>query len=150
MVTTIVKTLETEWYQSVYNTFTYMGLDNGVVLRTNLEVDYPFKEWDWRTDKQEYDICYWRKFWGFRNAVVTEFHQTEECADIPLNAEKVGKLRCILEEFLDREFYEDNADSIWDYEEYLIHNIECCENLAWLQNFLEEHPDEKCCFYDSY
>lgn len=150
MVTTIVKTLETEWYQSVYNTFTYMGLDNGVVLRTNLEVDYPFKEWDWRTDKQEYDVCYWRKFWGFRNAVVTEFHQTEECADIPLNAEKVGKLRCILEEFLDREFYEDNADSIWDYEEYLIHNIECCENLAWLQNFLEEHPDEKCCFYDSY
>ena len=150
MATTIVKTLETEWYQSVYNTFTYMGLDNGVVLRTNLEVDYPFKEWDWRTDKQEYDICYWRKFWGFRNAVVTEFHQTEECADIPLNAEKVGKLRCILEEFLDREFYEDNADSIWDYEEYLIHNIECCENLAWLQNFLEEHPDEKCCFYDSY
>ena len=127
-----------------------MGLDNGVVLRTNLEVDYPFKEWDWRTDKQEYDICYWRKFWGFRNAVVTEFHQTEECADIPLNAEKVGKLRCILEEFLDREFYEDNADSIWDYEEHLIHNIECCENLAWLQNFLEEHPDEKCCFYDSY
>lgn len=150
MATTIVKTLETEWYQSVYNTFTYMGLDNGVVLRTNLEVDYPFKEWDWRTDKQEYDICYWRKFWGFRNAVVTEFHQIEECADIPLNAEKVGKLRCILEEFLDREFYEDNADSIWGYEEYLIHNIECCENLAWLQNFLEEHPDEKCCFYDSY
>ena len=127
-----------------------MGLDYGVVLRTNLEVDYPFKEWDWRTDKQEYDICYWRKFWGFRNAVVTEFHQTEECADIPLNAEKVGKLRCILEEFLDREFYEDNADSIWDYEEYLFHNIECCENLAWLQNFLEEHPDEKFCFYDSY
>ena len=150
MATIIVKTLEAEWYQSVYNTFTYMGLDNGVVLRTNLEVDYPFKEWDWRTDKQEYNICYWRKFWGFRNAVVTEFHQTEECADIPLNAEKVGKLRCILEEFLDREFYEDNADSIWDYEEYLIHNIECCENLAWLQNFLEEHPDEKCCFYDSY
>lgn len=150
MVTTIVKTLETEWYQSVYNTFTNMGLDNGIVLKTNLEVNYPHKEWDWRTDKQEYDICYWRKFWGFRNIVVTEFHQTEECADIPLNAEKVGKLRCILEEFLDREFYEDNADSIWDYEEYLIHNIECCENLAWLQNFLEEYPDEKCCFYDSY
>lgn len=127
-----------------------MGLDNGVVLKTNLEVDCPHKSWDWRTDHQEHDLCYWRKFWGFRNAVVTEFHQTEECADIPLNAEKVGKLRCILEEFLDREFYEDNADSIWDYEEYLIHNIECCENLAWLQNFLEEHPDEKCCFYDSY
>ena len=37
MDTIIVKTLETEWYQSVYNTFT-MGLDNGVILKTNLEV----------------------------------------------------------------------------------------------------------------
>ena len=39
-----------------------MGLDNGVVLKTNLEVNYPYKEWDWRVDKQEFDICYWRKF----------------------------------------------------------------------------------------
>ena len=127
-----------------------MGLDNGVVLKTNLEVNYPYKEWDWRVDKQEFDICYWRKFWGLRNTVVTEFHQTEECADIPLNAEGVGKLRCILEEFLDREFYEQNGDSIWDYEDYLLHNIQCCENLTWLQNFLEEHPNEECYFYDSY
>ena len=142
--------LETEWHQSVYNTFTYMGLDNGVVLKTNLEVDHPHKSWDWRTDHQEHDLCYWRKFWGFRNAVVTEFCQESECADIQLDAEKVGKLRCILEEFLDREFYEDNGESIWDYEDYLLHNIHCCENLAWLQNFLEEHPNEECYFYDSY
>lgn len=39
-----------------------MGLDNGVVLRTNLEVDHPHKSWDWRTDHQEHDLCYWRKF----------------------------------------------------------------------------------------
>ena len=149
MDTIIVKTLETEWYQSVYNTFT-MGLDNGVILKTNLEVGFPHKKWDWRTDHQEHDSCYWRKFWGFRNAVVTEFHQKSECEDIPLDAEGVGKLRCILEEFLDREFYEQNGDSIWEYEEYLLHNIQCCENLTWLQNFLEEHPNEECYFYDSY
>lgn len=149
MGTITAKTLETEWYQSVYNTFT-MGLDNGVILKTNLEANYPYKEWNWGVDKQEYDICYWRKFWGFRNVVVDEFCQKSTCADIQLDAEKVGKLRCILEEFLDREFYEDNGNSIWDYEEYLIHNIQCCENLAWLQNFLEEHPNEECYFYDSY
>lgn len=45
MATTTVKTLEVEWYQSVYNTFT-MGLDNGVVLKTNFEVSCPHKEWD--------------------------------------------------------------------------------------------------------
>ena len=50
------------WSQIVFNTFTNMGLDNGVVLRTNLEVDHPHKNWDWRTDHQEHDLCYWRKF----------------------------------------------------------------------------------------
>ena len=127
-----------------------MGLDNGVVLKTNLEIDFPHKIWDWRNDHQEYDICYWRKFWGLRNTVVREFNQEFECARIPLDAEGVGKLLCILEEFQDRDFYEQNGDSIWAYEEYLIHNIRCCENLIWLQNFLEEHPNEECYFYDSY
>lgn len=49
------------WSQIAFNTFT-MGLDNGVVLRTNLEVDYPHKSWDWRIDCQEHELCYWRKF----------------------------------------------------------------------------------------
>lgn len=150
MVTTIAKTLETEWYQSVYNTFTYMGLDNGIVLKTKFPINIPHPLLDWHDDPDEHEVCYWRKFWGLRNTVVTEFHQESECADIKLDAEGIGRLRCILEEFLDREFYEDNADSIWDYEEYLLHNIYCCENLTWLQNFLEEHPDEECYFYDSY
>ena len=142
--------METEWHQNVYNTFTYMGLDNGVVLKTNLEVNYPHKEWDWRTDKQEYDICYWRKFWGFRNEVVSEFNQSKECVDIYLNANDVGKIRCILEQYLDRDYYNNNANSVWEYEEYLIHNINCLKYLEMLQNFLEEHPDEECYFYDSY
>lgn len=127
-----------------------MGLDNGVVLKTKVPINIPHPPFDWHSDPDEHEVCYWRKFWGLRNTIVTEFHQTEECADVPLDAERVGRLRCILEEFLDRDFYEQYGDSIWDYEEYLIHNIECCENLAWLQNFLEEHPDEECYFYDSY
>lgn len=142
--------METEWHQSVYNIFTYMGLDNGVVLKTKFPVNIPHPPFDWHKDPDEHEVCYWRKFWGLRNTVVTEFHQIEECANIQLNAEGVGKLRCILEEFLDREFYEQNGDSIWDYEDYLLHNIECCKNLIWLQNFLEEHPNEECYFYDSY
>lgn len=126
-----------------------MGLDNGVVLRTRIEHDIsPY--FDWRDDPDECDVCYWRKFWGFRNKVVTEFGQKEDCSDIPLDAEGVGKLRCILEEFLDRDYYEDEGDSVWEYEEYLIHNINCLKNLEILQNFLEEHPNEECYFYDSY
>lgn len=126
-----------------------MGLDNGVVLKTKIKHDIP-PYFDWRDNPDECDVCYWRKFWGFRDEVVLEFGQKEPCEDIPLDAERVGRLRCILEQYLDRSYYEDNGDSIWDYEEYLLHNISCLKNLEILQDFLEEHPNEECYFYDSY
>jgi hypothetical protein len=126
-----------------------MGLDNGVVLKTKLKHNIP-NFFDWRNNHEELDVCYWRKFWGFRNEVVREFGQKEPCEDIPLDDIGVGKLRCILEQYLDREYYESEGDSIWDYEDYLSHNIECIENLKRLQKFLEEHPGEECYFYDSY
>ena len=126
-----------------------MGLDNGVVLKTKIKHDIP-SYFDWRNNPDECDVCYWRKFWGFRDEVVLEFGQKEPCEDIPLDAERVGRLRCILEQYLDRSYYEDNGDSVWDYEEYLLHNISCLKNLEILQDFLEEHPDEECYFYDSY
>lgn len=126
-----------------------MGLDNGIVLKTKIKHDIsPYFNRGIHPD--EYDVCYWRKFWGFRNEVVREFKQREPCTDIPLDAEGIGRLRCILEQYLDRDYYENNGNSIWSYEEYLLHNIRCLKNLEILQNFLEEHPNEKCYFYDSY
>ena len=142
--------LENEnWSQIVFNTFTNMGLDNGIVLKTKIKHDIP-PYFNWRDHPDECDVCYWRKFWGFRNEVVSEFNQSEECADIYLDANDIGKIRCILEQYLDRDYYDNNANSVWEYEEYLIHNINCLKYLEMLQNFLEEHPNEKCYFYDSY
>ena len=88
-----------------------MGLDNGVVLKTKIKHDIP-PYFNWRNNPDECDVCCWRKFWGFRNEVVSEFNQSEECADIYLNANDVGKIRCILEQYLDRDYYDNNANSV--------------------------------------
>ena len=59
-----------------------MGLDNGLMIKgkNHKHLNLPHKTNDfWTTDTE---ICYWRKFWGFRNEVVTEFHQKEEVGTI--------------------------------------------------------------------
>lgn len=68
-------------------------------------------------------MAYWRKFWGFRNEVVEAFKQESECANIPINNENIDELITILEKYLDRDYFDENANSIWLYHEYLIHNI---------------------------
>lgn len=126
-----------------------MGLDNGVVVKAKIEIPNDNNWWN-DNNTNETDIAYWRKFWGFRNEVVKHFCQEEECADIPINNDNVDELITILEKYLDRNYYEENGDSIWEYHEYLIYNIRILENLKVLSKYLKENPDTKCYFYDSY
>lgn len=127
-----------------------MGLDNGVIIKCR-EVNLPyFEDYEWLARAGESEVCYWRKFWGFRNEIVAHFKQKHECADIYLNPSKIDEFIEILEKFLDRDYYVDSGESIWDYEDYLIHNIRCLENLKCVRDYLVDHPDVKCYFYDSY
>jgi len=127
-----------------------MGLDNGINIKCR-DIDLPyFKDYKWLADNGESEVCYWRKFWGFRNDVVNHFGQEEECADIELDADKITELIEILEKYLERKFYNNYGDSIWDYEDYLIHNIQCLKNLKCVREYLKIHPDVRCYFYDSY
>lgn len=125
-----------------------MGLDNGVILEARIDIPHP--QWDWMSKDPETEICYWRKFWGFRNEIVTTFGQEDECADIYLDKNGLLTFIEILETYLDRDYYINFGESIWTYEEYLVHNIECLENLKVVVKYLEENPDVKCYFYDSY
>lgn len=127
-----------------------MGLDNGVIIKCR-DVQLPyFKDYEWLAGAGEAEVCYWRKFWGFRNEIVTHFGQKEECDDIYLDYDNIDEFIEILEQFLDRQYYYDFGGSIWEYEQYLIHNIECLENLKVVKEYLKDHPDVKCYFYDSY
>ena len=52
--------------------------------------------------------------------------------------------------YLDREYYDENADSIWEYDEYKENIQHSIINLVWLRVYMETHPDVTCYFYDSY
>lgn len=127
-----------------------MGLDNGLMLKGKSHRNLHLPNYTHDFYSEETEICYWRKFWGFRNEMVTEFNQTEECADIPLKLEDLPKVIEILEQYLDREYFEDNADSPWTYEEYLIYIIDNIENINALMEYMEDNPEAECYFYDSY
>lgn len=125
-----------------------MGLDNGIIIKT-LDIDLPhLKKYEWLADKGETEVCYWRKFWGFRDEVVNEFNCG--AGDLILDPPKIDIIIEILENFLERDYYDDYGDSIWEYDEYLLHNIKCLQNLKYVKQYLINHPDVECYFYDSY
>lgn len=82
--------------------------------------------------------------------MVTEFHQKGECADIELSIDDLPKVIELLEQFLDRDCFENNADSPWEYEEYLVYIIRDIENINALMLYMKTHPGVTCYFYDSY
>ena len=89
-----------------------MGLDNGIMIRGkhHPELKLPHPPWEWGSNDVE--ICYWRKFWGFRNEMVVHFNQKEDCENIPLTTNDLLEVIEILETYLDRDYYDTNADSI--------------------------------------
>lgn len=81
--------------------------------------------------------------------MVQNLEELSNTYEYPITASNIDGVIEILEQYLDREYYEDN-DSIWTFEEYLVYNIVCLLNLKILKNYLQEHPESKCYFYDSY
>lgn len=125
-----------------------MGLDNGIMIKCR-DIDLPYsKDYKWLADNGESEVCYWRKFWGFRNEVIDIFDCGAE--DIKLNPSSIDIIIEILEKYLERDYYNNYGDSIWEYDEYLLHNIQCLQNLKCAKQYLTHHPDVECYFYDSY
>ena len=137
-----------------------MGLDNGFYVKSNKRqitremlptgIKYPFD-----TDyNNEVEILYWRKNWGLRNRIMATFdwyklpvEQYKFEIDNPMQVLTVIE---IIASFLNEEKWEDEGNSIWNYEQVrpvLIQNI---INFAAIHTFMCENPDVYLEFYDSY
>lgn len=124
-----------------------MGLDNGIRLRRkdDKEVETPFGE----------ELCYWRKCWGLRNAIVAKLHLNKEGGYSILQKEDIVAIARIIIHFIDKDIWEEEGDSIWDYEEddmreKLINNIIAIYRaLDWLDNQADKEKYELQ-FYDSW
>lgn len=136
-----------------------MGLDNGIVIRSNRrqitrdilpsELVYP---WDEKFDREGVEILYWRKNWGLRNEVIHEYptYENSDWEYIIETPTQVFELIKIIVSFMDKEKWEEDGESIWDYNEILPILQQNIINLAVTAAFMKNNPDVYLLFYDSY
>lgn len=133
-----------------------MGLDNGIIIREADKIkEYLLKcpcfEWDDIDEPYNYQhIAYWRKCWGIREAILGVLHAPQEGGEYPVEYDDVPAILRALKPFLTREKWDEDADSIWEYDEYLDTMVNTYIRLTWLADYMKDHKELKVYFYDSY
>ena len=133
-----------------------MGLDNGIYVVSNKReitkdmlpniISYP-----WSSDYKPIEIAYFRKYWGMRNEILREFQETDkEGYTLIETPDQVKKLIGILGSWLNKEKWDTEGDSIWEYEDAAGNIIQVIINLAAVYAFMVNNPDVYLKFYDSY
>lgn len=138
-----------------------MGLDNGIYVKSNIrkitrEMLPKELSYVWNDAKEENfyytEILYWRKNWGLRNEVVRTFsHNEDDEYEYCLNTiNDVFKLIRIIVSFMDKEKWDNEGQSIWEYKEALPGLQNDIINLCIIAAFMKNNPDIYLIFYDSY
>ena len=131
-----------------------MGLDNGLCAKNIKRKDIPNwvkPPWDWNEWDNEQEIVYFRKHWGIRGEILAKLHCNDDNdSNTPVDEEDIIPIVKILFKYLDKEYYDENADSILEYEQAYEHIQQSIINLMWLKMYMESHPDVECYFYDSW
>ena len=138
-----------------------MGLDNGFDVKSNRRkitradlpesIQYPFEK-DYGDEAPE--IIYHRKDWGWRNSIMRAFGWYSSNPDqwsFDLETpDDVLKMIEITAAWLDKEAWETEGDSIWEYEEIRSVLVRDIANLAIIYGYMLQNPDVYLQFYDSY
>lgn len=128
-----------------------MGLDNGIILRDvnpkELVVNKLINLDNLEDTSAE--ICYWRKCWGIRNAIVGKLHFNDN-EESKLDVEDIPVIIKILFDFYGQTEWEEDADSIWEWDEFKDTLRQQIFNLMWLYDYMLKHSDAEVIFYDSY
>lgn len=132
-----------------------MGLDNGIILKIKSEKAREFYknfceetglrwwgEYDSNTENEneiKIEICYWRKFWGFRNECFYINLLNDEDYYYYNTVEQIQAVYSALEEYTEKDYWYDNENnSIWDYYEYLHIIYKSLGNLKIVENLIQE------------
>lgn len=128
-----------------------MGLDNGIILRDVNPKDLTINKLvnlDNLGDTSV-EICYWRKCWGIRNAIIEKLHLNDG-EESKLDIEDIPVIIKILFDFYGQTEWEENADSIWEWDEFKDTLRQQILNLTWLYDYMLTNPECEVIFYDSY
>lgn len=135
-----------------------MGLDSGILICSNRraitremlpeELIYAF---DRDYDEGFPEINYHRKDWGLRNAIIDYFGGENHIGGYEIEtSSQVFDIIRITVSFMDKEKWENEGESIWDYDEVLPRLQQDIINLAIMAAFMKNNPDVYLVFYDSY
>lgn len=128
-----------------------MGLDNGIILRDVNSKELVVNKLINLDNLEDTSvkICYWRKCWGIRNAIVGKLHFNDN-EESKLDVEDIPVIIKILFDFYGQTEWEEDADSIWEWDEFKDTLRQQIFNLMWLYDYMLEHSDAEVIFYDSY
>lgn len=121
-----------------------MGLDNGITKRhKNEAINY-------LTD----EVCYWRKWWGFRNDVVhylcNKYDTDRETYEWELDKEDVLEIIDILKSWDNKEKWTMESRSVWHWDYDHVSN-QIHHHITSLRKMLREVTNDDIVeFYDSY
>lgn len=129
-----------------------MGLDNGICIRCEPDkkdfyVNY-FIDVDGDYDNPE--ICYWRKCWNVREAILNVLHAKPDQFEFKIEADDIKPIIRKLLELMDKEVWDGSDESIWEFDEIKDTLVKQIANLHLLRKLFEKEPDLEVYFYDSY
>lgn len=131
-----------------------MGLDNGLILHTTKQIEFPkelhIDDW-WQSNGQyHYGICYWRKCWNVRREMAHIINAPlDYVAKYDLDITEVKNLWRAINELNSKRAWED-GDSFWSYDEMRDHLDNDLLKLEWLIDFMGKDDESQVEFYDSY
>lgn len=125
-----------------------MGLDNGFEVKNINRQAMPSFVYYNKYDEDE--IIYWRKCWGLRRVVLNALHAGDEDGIIKVEREDIPAILRGIKPYFHSDYYEENADSIWTYDEFFDNLMSSYMTLVWLYDYWDTHPEIEVEFYDSY
>jgi len=134
-----------------------MGLDNGIIIKgaNAIKEDLekcPCFEWDKCDAEQDYQhIAYWRKCWGVRDAILKVLHAPEHGdGEFVVEYDDVPAILRAIKPFLKEKKWEEDGNSIWEYDDFIDTMVDIYIKLTWLADYMNTHKDLQVYFYDSY
>lgn len=130
-----------------------MGLDNGIVIKDIDKIDLIIPKKIRNTYYLRGEVAYWRKCWGIREAILNVLNSTGaswEEWEFEVNREQLKNIIVEMKKFTKRKYWEQYADSIWEYDEFKYNQKRNIKALKWLYKCMGKNPEIEVYFYDSY
>lgn len=132
-----------------------MGLDNGVLIKGMPKKDLkkiPYFKPNWYIkETNTYEPIYWRKCYNLRDAVFSVIGgEVDNTFEYKLAPNDIAYLIQKLKPFLQKSYWDNHNNCIWDYEEMFEQLYEELVFLEWFKTYYKENSNLNVTFYDSY